>query len=113
MEKRRAAFLDRDGVINRLIYHRDHGIVDSPFTLRQFSVLPKVPQAIKDESETALRGIAGVRDVRVLIDIQAPAAESEEEEMARMLAELEGVSDEDAERLLAAESKKNQDPKSN
>ena len=42
-----------------------------------------------------------------------PAAESEEEEMARMLAELEGVSDEDAERLLAAESKKNQDPKSN
>ncbi len=47
MEKRRAAFLDRDGVINRLIYHRDHGIVDSPFTLRQFSVLPKVPQAIR------------------------------------------------------------------
>jgi len=42
-----------------------------------------------------------------------PAAESEEEEMARMLAELEGVSDEDAERLLAAESKKNEDPKSN
>ncbi len=42
-----------------------------------------------------------------------PAAESEEEEMARMLAELEGVSDEDAERLLAAEMKKNEDPKSN
>ena len=36
-----------------------------------------------------------------------PAAESEEEEMARMLAELEGVSDEDAERLLAGELKKN------
>ena len=42
-----------------------------------------------------------------------PAAESEEEEMARMLAELEGVSDEDAERLLAAESKKNEDSQSN
>jgi acyl carrier protein len=42
-----------------------------------------------------------------------PPAESEEEEMARMLAELEGVSDEDAERLLAADSKKNQDPKAN
>jgi amino acid adenylation domain-containing protein len=42
-----------------------------------------------------------------------PAAESEEEEMARMLAELEGVSDEDAERLLAADLKKNEDPKSN
>jgi D-glycero-D-manno-heptose 1,7-bisphosphate phosphatase len=47
MEKRRAVFLDRDGVINPLIYHQDHGIVDSPFTLRQFSVLPRVPQAIR------------------------------------------------------------------
>jgi len=42
-----------------------------------------------------------------------PAAESEEEEMARMLAELEGVSDEDAERLLAGELEKKKDPKSN
>jgi len=47
MEKRPAVFLDRDGVINPLIYHRDHGIVDSPFTLRQFTVLPGVPQAIR------------------------------------------------------------------
>ena len=47
MEKRRAVFLDRDGVINALIYHSDHGIVDSPFTVRQFSVLPRVPQAIR------------------------------------------------------------------
>jgi len=46
MEKRPAVFLDRDGVINALIYHRNQGIVDSPFTLRQFSVLPGVPQAI-------------------------------------------------------------------
>ena len=47
MEKRPAVFLDRDGVVNPLIYHRDHGIVDSPFTLRQFSVLPDVPRAIR------------------------------------------------------------------
>src|SRR5258708_21907299 len=47
MEKRPAVFLDRDGVINPLIYHQDHGIVDSPFTLRQFSILPKVPEAIR------------------------------------------------------------------
>jgi amino acid adenylation domain-containing protein len=37
---------------------------------------------------------------------QCPAAETEEEEMTRLLQELEGVSDEEAERLLAAETKK-------
>ncbi|MGA3172758.1 MAG: Mrp/NBP35 family ATP-binding protein [Chthoniobacteraceae bacterium] len=34
---------------------------------------PKVPQAIKDESERALGAIPGISGVRVLIDIQAPA----------------------------------------
>ncbi|MBS1849817.1 MAG: HAD family hydrolase [Acidobacteria bacterium] len=45
--RRRAVFLDRDGVINPLIYHRDAGIVDSPFTLAQFRILPGVPRAIR------------------------------------------------------------------
>jgi|SRR5580704_19022924 D-glycero-D-manno-heptose 1,7-bisphosphate phosphatase len=43
----RAVFLDRDGVINPLLYHQDAGIVDSPFTPAQFSVLPRVPKAIR------------------------------------------------------------------
>jgi D-glycero-D-manno-heptose 1,7-bisphosphate phosphatase len=43
----RAVFLDRDGVINSLIYHQDAGIVDSPFKVAQFRVLPRVPQAIR------------------------------------------------------------------
>jgi D-glycero-D-manno-heptose 1,7-bisphosphate phosphatase len=42
-----AVFLDRDGVINRLIYHREAGIVDSPFTAAQFQVFPWVPKAIR------------------------------------------------------------------
>jgi D-glycero-D-manno-heptose 1,7-bisphosphate phosphatase len=42
-----AVFLDRDGVINRLIYYRDTGIVDSPFTAAQFQVFPGVPKAIR------------------------------------------------------------------
>ena len=42
-----AVFLDRDGVINRLLYHKDAGIVDSPFTAAQFQVLPCVPKAIR------------------------------------------------------------------
>ena len=34
---------------------------------------PRVPQAIKEESEAALASIAGIGKVRVLIDIHAPA----------------------------------------
>ena len=47
MEKRPAIFIDRDGVINPMIYHRDHGIVDSPFTMEQFTILPEAPPAIR------------------------------------------------------------------
>jgi D-glycero-D-manno-heptose 1,7-bisphosphate phosphatase len=43
----KAAFLDRDGVINPLVYHKDAGIVDSPFTLSQFRIPDHVPRAIR------------------------------------------------------------------
>lgn len=43
----RAVFLDRDGVINELIYYQEHGVVDSPFTVKQFRLLPSVAEAIK------------------------------------------------------------------
>jgi D-glycero-D-manno-heptose 1,7-bisphosphate phosphatase len=43
----KAAFLDRDGVINPLVYHKDAGIVDSPFTLSQFYIPAHVPRAIR------------------------------------------------------------------
>ena len=44
----RAVFLDRDGVLNELIYYPEHGIVDSPFTPEQFRLLPGVSQAINE-----------------------------------------------------------------
>lgn len=43
----KAVFLDRDGVINKLIYHHEHGIIDSPFTVEQFTLINGVGQAIK------------------------------------------------------------------
>lgn len=45
--KNKAIFLDRDGVINELIYYDEMGIVDSPFTVEQFRLLPDVEKAIK------------------------------------------------------------------
>jgi D-glycero-D-manno-heptose 1,7-bisphosphate phosphatase len=45
--RRAGVFLDRDGVINALVYHKDAGVVDSPFTPSQFQILPRVVQAIR------------------------------------------------------------------
>ena len=43
----KAVFLDRDGTINEIIYYQDLGIIDSPFTVEQFKLLPGVGEAIK------------------------------------------------------------------
>ena len=43
----KAVFLDRDGVINELIYHQEQGIIDSPFTTEQLRLLPGVGEATK------------------------------------------------------------------
>jgi len=44
----KAVFLDRDGVINELVYYPEQGIIDSPFTVEQFRLLPGVSEAIKE-----------------------------------------------------------------
>lgn len=51
----RAVLLDRDGVINSLVYHQDAGIIDSPFTRAQFRLLPRVPEAIRLLDNAGLR----------------------------------------------------------
>ena len=51
----KAVLLDRDGVINSLIYHEDAGIIDSPFTTSQFKLLPRVPAAIRYFNKLGLR----------------------------------------------------------
>ena len=43
----RAVFLDRDGVINDLVYHQEQEVVDSPFTPGQFKLIPGVTEALK------------------------------------------------------------------
>lgn len=43
----KAVLLDRDGVINALVYHEDAGIIDAPFKRSQFKLLPRVPEAIR------------------------------------------------------------------
>jgi D,D-heptose 1,7-bisphosphate phosphatase len=42
-----AVFLDRDGVINEIVYFPDMGMPDSPLNPRQFKLLPGVAEAIR------------------------------------------------------------------
>jgi len=42
----RAVFLDRDGVINEIVYFPEIGLLDSPLNANQFKLLPKVAEAI-------------------------------------------------------------------
>ena len=45
--KARAVFLDRDGVINELVYYEEQGVVNSPFTAEQLKLFPWAGEAIK------------------------------------------------------------------
>ena len=47
----RAVFLDRDGVINELVYYEEQRLVDSPFTVEQLKLFPGVGEAIKKLTE--------------------------------------------------------------
>ncbi|MFC1918938.1 D-glycero-alpha-D-manno-heptose-1,7-bisphosphate 7-phosphatase [Chloroflexota bacterium] len=51
----KAVFLDRDGVINELIYYEEHGIIDSPFTVEQFRLIPGICETIKQLKEQGFR----------------------------------------------------------
>jgi len=43
---RKAAFVDRDGIINELVYFPEQGIVDSPFTPEQVRLTPFAIEAL-------------------------------------------------------------------
>lgn len=44
----KAIFLDRDGVINKIVAIPELGILDSPLNPKQFKLLPRVSEAIRD-----------------------------------------------------------------
>jgi D-glycero-D-manno-heptose 1,7-bisphosphate phosphatase len=46
--KNKAIFLDRDGVINELVYHEEHGLLDSPCTVEQFRMFTWVGESISN-----------------------------------------------------------------
>lgn len=53
----RAVFLDRDGVINPLVYNAEFGTVDTPANPGEFSLLPGAAEAVARLNTTGLRVI--------------------------------------------------------
>lgn len=42
----KAVFLDRDGIVNELVYYPEQGIIDSPFTTQQMKLTPFAVEAV-------------------------------------------------------------------
>jgi len=53
----RAVFLDRDGVINEIVYFPELGVLDSPLNPGQFRLLPGVAEAIRFFNRLGLKVI--------------------------------------------------------
>lgn len=50
----KAVFLDRDGVINPLIYDAEHGIFDSPLNPDEFTLIPRAAEGIRLMNESGI-----------------------------------------------------------
>ena len=52
--QRKAVFLDRDGVVNGLVYHSATGNTELPHSLSEFIILPNVAEAIHELNQLGL-----------------------------------------------------------
>ena len=53
----RAVFLDRDGVINEILFHGELGLLETPFTTRQFKLKAGAAQAIRRINRLGLKAV--------------------------------------------------------
>jgi D-glycero-D-manno-heptose 1,7-bisphosphate phosphatase len=52
-----AVFLDRDGVINQLVFYPDLGLIDTPLNPKQFKLISGVSEAIKSFNDLGFKVI--------------------------------------------------------
>lgn len=94
--QRSAVFLDRDGVINALLYDPDHGTVDSPHCPEQFVLLPAAAAGIRLLNRSGFLvvvvsnqpGVAKGKTTPVLLKA---VTEKMEQELTACKARLDGV----------------------
>lgn len=89
----RAVFLDRDGVINAMVYDQE-GILDSPYDPEQFELLPGVGEGVRKINEMGLLVILisnqpGVAKGKCTLQILEAIAQKMEANLAALGARLD------------------------
>ena len=91
----KAIFLDRDGVINEIVYHKEMGILDSPSNPDEFRLLPDVGKAINKFHELGFKTIVisnqpGLAKDKFTMDIFKKIQKKMEQELAKTGSYLDG-----------------------
>ena len=92
----RAVFLDRDGVINALVHRQEKDIFDSPFSLKEFQLLPGATEGIRLINEMGLLAIVvsnqpGIAKGKCSPEIMDRLTEKMRAELAALGAHLDGI----------------------
>jgi D-glycero-D-manno-heptose 1,7-bisphosphate phosphatase len=93
---RRAVLFDRDGVINRMVYHAEFGLVDSPQNAGELELLPGAGEAVRRVNEMGLLALVVSNQPGIAKGKCAPAGLEAttarlHEELAAAGARLDGV----------------------
>lgn len=94
--KKQAVFLDRDGVINALVYRPSEGLWDSPYTLDELHVLSNAAETVRRIREMGFLALVvsnqpGVAKGRCTEAFLTALTAGLQEELAREGAPLDGV----------------------
>ena len=93
---KRGVLLDRDGVINRMVYDAEHGTVDSPANPEQFELLPGAAAAVHTLNQSGLPVVVvsnqpGVAKGKMTLALQEAITSKMHAALAAAGAHLDGV----------------------
>lgn len=93
---KRGVFLDRDGVVNRMVYDAEHGTVDSPANPDQLEMLPGAAEAVRALNDLGLPVIVvsnqpGIAKGKMTLALQEAITSKLQAGLAAAGAHLDGV----------------------
>lgn len=95
-QKQKAVFIDRDGVINEILFHREMGVIDTPFTVDQFKLKPGIGAFVRSVNRMGLKVIVisnqpGIAMRHFSLKTLAAIDRKMNQELAKSNAYLDGI----------------------